>query len=322
MGIASGLYLTGKRPVVFMQNSGLCNVLNPLTSLNLIYKIPLLLVITLRGEPGSNDAPQHKIMGQKTKDFLDILDIEYKYLTSDVESFKKDLAYLKTKLEKDLKPVSFLLQRGVLERDDSNKNDVNNIVDYELTRRTAINETAKSLDNNCLVITTTGKITREYYFCKDKPENNFYMIGSMGCASAIGLGVATGIKGDKKVVVIDGDGAVLMKMGSLSTIGKVSPNNLIHIVLDNQCHESTGSQETASSVAALDKIAQSCGYANIYRITRVGGIRKAIRESLQANGPSFILIKISKMNEKNDRLERPEESPEQIKEQFIKRLKE
>jgi len=318
MGIASGFYLTGRKPVVFMQNSGLCNALNPLVSLNLIYKIPILLIITLRGELNTKDAPQHKVMGQKTKDFLNILNIEYAYLTGDIKLFKKNLEYLKIKLNRELRPFALLVPRSALEKDNDIGSDEDTV--YKLTRQRAINEIANVLNDNCLVISSTGRISREYYFCRGKKNSNFYMMGSMGCASAVGLGVAMGDKSNKRVVILDGDGAALMKMGNLATIGSIRPERLIHIVLDNQCHESTGGQRTASAVTALDKVAKSCGYLNRYKVAKACEIRKIVSKALEVKGPSFILVKISKINE-NDKLGRPEESPEQIKNNFIKQIR-
>lgn len=321
MGVASGLYLAGKKPVVFMQNSGLCNALNPLISLNLIYKIPILLLITLRGKPSNKDAVQHKIMGKKTEDFLDILSIDYRYLSEDIDEFIKNLRCLEIKLKKSLKPVAFLLRRGIF-KTEIPENKITQMNTIALTRQEAVNAIAKSLsNNNCFVITTTGKITREYYYCYDKTKNNFYMTGSMGCASALGLGVAMCIGNDKKVVVIDGDGAVLMKMGNLATIGNIKPKNLIHIVLDNQCHESTGGQMTSSITTALDKVAKNCGYSNTYKITKRKEVKQVMRKSLNIAGPTFILIKISNMGEGGEELGRVKESPEQIKKQFMQKIK-
>ncbi|MFC1621027.1 phosphonopyruvate decarboxylase [Candidatus Omnitrophota bacterium] len=320
MGIASGMYLAGKNPVVFMQNSGLCNAFNPLTSLNLIYGIPLLLLITLRGEPGMNDASQHSFMGEKTKDFLKLLNIEYRYVTGDIKRFNKDLLDIKKKLKKNLKPIAFLLQQGIFDKE-ANVKEIVDVTSNTITREIAIDEIARALNNHCLVVTTTGKITREYYSCKNRRSNkNFYMVGSMGCASAIGLGLTLGTRKAKKVVVVDGDGAVLMKMGNLATIGNRKPKDLIHIVLDNQCHESTGGQATSSTTAALDKIARSCGYLRTFRITNSGQIKRIVKEALNIRGPSFILVKITETNK--DNLGRPKEEPCQIKEQFIESIKE
>jgi len=319
VGIASGAYLAGRSPVVFMQNSGLCNTLNPLTSLNLIYEIPLLLIITLRGEPGTTDAPQHRIIGQKLEGFLKLLDIEYRYMRDDIESLKEDLGYLRSRIKEGSRPVALLLRRNTFEKELLAQSSAE-LESNGLSRQRAITEIIKALDDNCVVVTTTGKITREYYFCEGKPEKNFYMVGSMGCASAIGMGLAMEAEKDKRIVVIDGDGAVLMKMGNLATIGNLRPKNLLHIVVDNQSHESTGGQKTSSSTAALDDIAKACGYPNTYRINEAGEIGPVMKEALGVDGPSLVLIKIAKTDHE-DGLGRPKESPEQIKINFMRQIK-
>ena len=318
IGIASGLYLSGRNPVVFMQNSGLGNAINPITSLNLVYNIPLLLVITLRGESGIKDAPQHAIMGKKTEQLLKVLGIKYKYLKNDIRQLKEDLKYLKKAMTEDSRPVAFILKKGILEKDIFMKKLNNN---RGLNRQVVINEVVKSLNNNSIVITTTGMITREYYNCKNKPRTNFYMAGSMGCASAVGLGVAIEARKNKKVVIIDGDGAILMKMGNMATVGNVAPKNLLHIVIDNECHESTGAQATSSKTTALDKVAKSCGYLNIYKITSRRKIGEIIKRLLNTKGPSFVLIKTLGLAAPQTELSRPKELPEEIKKQFMKQIK-
>lgn len=319
MGIASGLYLAGKNPVVFMQNSGFCNALNPLTSLNLVYKIPVLTIVTLRGELGTKDAPQHKIMGKKIKELLNAVNIEYKYVSPDLNEFKKELKYCKAKLKKNLKPIVLLLRRNILEGKAASKK-VNSF--YKLNRQIAIKEISKALDKDCLVVSTTGKISREYYFSKGRPENNFYMTGSMGCASAIALGLSIGTENKKKVVILDGDGATLMKMGNLATIGNVLPRNLIHIVLDNQAHESTGGQATVSTTTQLGKVAKACGYPNVCKITKAEQIYSEIKQALKCKGPSFLLIKMARMAEKEDcKLGRVKQSSEEIKTKFMNNIR-
>jgi phosphonopyruvate decarboxylase len=318
-GICSGMSLAGAKPVVFMQNSGLCNVLNPLISLNLVYRLPLFMLITMRGEPAIKDAPQHEVMGQKTCDILDMLGVEYCYLSDSVEELKRDLGYLKGKMEKEQKSAAFILRKGALTADGSSNDDV--LSCGELTRREAVDEIADALDGKNIVVTSTGMITREYYHCPRKGNNNFYMVGSMGCASAIGLGLAMRLKGKRKVVVIDGDAAVLMKMGNMATIGKISPRNFVHIVLDNQCHETTGGQASASSGIGLETIARDCGYTRTCKAVCPKDINKAVKAALGEDGPSFILVKIKRTGKEEHKAGRPKESPESIKQDFMEKIR-
>jgi sulfopyruvate decarboxylase subunit beta len=171
--------------------------------------------------------------------------------------------------------------------------------------------------NDEFVVACNGMISRELFCIKDRPRN-FYMLGSMGLASAIGLGVALA-KSNKKIIVLVGDGNILMSLGILATIGKASPNNLIHVVLDNECHESTGGQDTASSVTKLDIIAGSSGFGNSHYVESVERLKKVLKRLLNTNGPSFIHAKINR-----ERVDVPRISikPVEIKNRFMKELAE
>lgn len=168
---------------------------------------------------------------------------------------------------------------------------------------------------NEFVVACNGMINRELFEVGDR-NRNFYMLGSMGLASAIGLGVALA-KSDGKVVVLSGDGNVLMSLGSLTTIGKVSPRNLVHVVLDNECHESTGEQETASCVARLDEIADASGFKHVERVNTVERLRSVFARFLRLDGPSFILVKVEK-----GRADVPRVSidPLEMKDRFVREL--
>lgn len=180
----------------------------------------------------------------------------------------------------------------------------------------AIKAIVKCLDDE-FVIACNGMISRELFSIKDRPRN-FYMLGSMGLASAIGLGVALA-KPNKKIIVLVGDGNMLMSLGTLATIGKVSPKNLVHIVLDNECHESTGGQDTASSATKLDIIAGSSGFSNSQYVESVEGLKKVLKKLLNTNGPSFVHAKINR-----ERVDVPRVSmkPVEIKNRFVKELTE
>jgi sulfopyruvate decarboxylase beta subunit len=169
--------------------------------------------------------------------------------------------------------------------------------------------------NDDFIVACNGLISRKLFFIKDRPRN-FYMLGSMGLASAIGLGAALA-RPDKKIIVLAGDGNMLMSLGTLATIGKISPINLTHIVLDNECHESTGGQNTASSITKLDIIASSSGFSNSQHVESVEELKKVMNKLLNTNGPSFIHAKIER-----ERVDVPRVSiePPEIKNRFMKEL--
>lgn len=317
MGIAAGISLAGKKPVVMMQNSGLGNAVNPLTSLQLIYDLPVLLLVTLRGEPGRPDEPQHKIMGKITPDLLGIMDIYYEYLVETEQELGPQISRVCQKIEKEDRPAALIIRKGVV-GDYELKRREDQGPEIVLRRKEAIRCIVESLNGDEAVISTTGKISRELYYHGKEGETNFYVVGSMGCAGSIGFGIACQ-KPDRKVVVLDGDGAVLMKMGTLATIGYYRPPNYIHIVLDNGCHDSTGGQPTVSKTTRLEKIALNAGYLSSRKIYGADELKEAVREALGSGGPHFILIKVLRGADKD--LGRPELTPLQVKDRFMEFLK-
>lgn len=183
-----------------------------------------------------------------------------------------------------------------------------------MRRYDAVKVIIDSLDGE-LVVACNGRISRELFSIKDRPRN-FYMLGSMGLASAIGLGAALA-RPDKKIIVLNGDGNMLMSLGTLATIGKFLPRNLIQIVLDNECYESTGGQNTASSVAKLDIIASSCGFKNSKLVDSLKSLKKTLKTFLKLNGPSFIHVKVDRERVSVPRVSM---SPLEIKNRFMQEL--
>ena len=238
VGIASGCFLAGSIPVVLMQNSGLGNAINPLTSLNLVYEIPFLILISLRGEPGIPDAPEHIVMGPITEKMLELIGIEYEFLVESQSHVEEQLARAYRKIVQTNKPCALIVKKGIFESGHSLPVEANKL----LPRYEAVKTVLSGLKGNEFIVSTTGMISRELYDIKEDDNKNFYMIGSMGCASSFALGVALQ-QNDKKVVIFDGDGALLMKLGTLATIGHYKPANLIHILFDNESYESTGGQK-------------------------------------------------------------------------------
>lgn len=316
--LAVGYYLSTKKiPIIYMQNSGLGNSVNPLTSLldKKIYSIPALLLISWRGEPGKKDEPEHIKMGQITLKLLKTLGIPYILLSSDKIKAAKELNQAKQYLEKNNSPYAIIIRNGLIEPEPVKKE--KNI--YSLTREEAIKSIIDKLKGDEAVISTTGKISRELFeYRQEKKQghkNDFYTVGSMGCSSAIALGIA--LNSRKKVLVIDGDGSVLMKMGNLTTIGKYQPKRFIHIIMDNSAYESTGGQPSSSSIIDWKKLFLALGYKKAIIITSK---KQLINLNLEKIGsPTAIIIKVSQESRRD--LGRPTLPPLQIKENFMKFLK-
>ena len=254
ISIAAGLWLGGKMSVVLCQNSGLGNMVNPLTSMSEPFGLPLLMLVTWRGKPGTKDEPQHKMMGQITPGLLSLMGIEYALLPAEEEA---SLVAVRTAFEyikREQKPYALILSEdGFLAR--AQPNDMPSRSDLP-RREDALATFLDTVEEDAVVIATTGKTGRELFTLQDRP-GHFYCVGSMGYASAIAHGVALASK--RHVYLIDGDGAAIMHMGNLTSIGASQPANLTHIVLDNACYDSTGAQATASSSVDFVAVALAAG---------------------------------------------------------------
>lgn len=321
MGLAAGSFLaTKKTPVILMQNSGLCNTLNSLTSLSQIYHIPALFIISWRGEPNTKDAPEHDIMGIKLRMILNTFDIPYVVITK--KDFKREIRNIVNIIKKSKNPAALIIREGVVEKQkwpDSKPSSTMN-------RSEAVDIIVDASYDKAYFVTTNGFISREaFYNLRKKGIENvnppFYMLGSMGHAHSIGLGIAKYSKGNKKVVVLDGDGGCLMHLGSMASVARGRSNKLIHVVLDNGTYASTGGQPTVSKNIDFCKIAKGCGYKNIYRITTQDRLKRIFEPSLKKRGPTFMHILISN-TEKKTKNQRVSDvyTCRQIKENFIKRL--
>lgn len=321
IAISVGYYLaTNKIAVVYMQNSGLGKAVNPLTSLcdPEIYSIPVLLMIGWRGEPEQKDAPQHKKMGRIMLPLLKTLEIPYSIL-------KPELKYIKRELNKAIEyfnttkgPYAFIIRRDFFQNYEMMKKQIN---DSELTREEAINIIMDNLDEDEIIISTTGYTSREVYEYREKKSQDhfksFYNIGSMGCASSIGLSIAIQ-KPNKKIIVFDGDAATIMQMGAFTTIGKNAPVNFVHIIFDNHVHETTGSQPSNSISANFLQIAMACKYKYGKIIKTKAEILEVIREIKNKEGPIIIIIQVKIGTRSN--LKRPEKAPKSYKENLLKFL--
>lgn len=304
VAIAAGAWLAGRGPVVMCQNSGLGNTINPLTSLNWPFRIPTLLIVTWRGQPGLKDEPQHELMGQVMARLLDDIDIGHRLFPRREAEVGPALQAAVAKMaERDL-PYAFIMEKGsvaeagldqpaIAARPPGRRLDLHG--DGEAPRRfAALERLLDLLPEPAAVIATTGKCGRELFTLADRPQH-LYQVGSMGCASAMGLGVALNV--ERPVVVIDGDGAALMKMGNLATIGAEAPENLIHLLLDNGVHDSTGGQATVSPGVDFAAVALACGYRSAAACDDLAGFEAALKQALEGPasnpGPHLVHLRIS-----------------------------
>jgi phosphonopyruvate decarboxylase len=271
LATAAGAAIGGKRACVLMQNSGLGNAVSPLTSLTYVFRIPLLLICTHRGAPGLQDEPQHVLMGSITERLFETMQVPWEPFPAEAHAIAPVLDRAQAYMAREHRPYGLIMRKGT-------------VAPHALRRQAAITspllETqpralfthklrpsrsdvlrriiALVPEHDTVIIATTGYTGRELFALRDRP-NQLYMVGSMGCASSLGLGLSLA-RPDLKVLVIDGDGAALMRLGNLATIGAYAQANLIHLVLDNEAHDSTGAQATVSAGVSFARIAQACGY--------------------------------------------------------------
>lgn len=330
IGIAAGVYLAGKRSVVMCQNSGLGNMVNPLTSLNYPFRIPVLLIVTQRGEPSIGDEPQHELMGEITTELLDALRIPWSFFPESSEMITTALDEAENAMSSTGLPFALVMRKGSMEKTemDAGKNRIlseksgkceGSFVcgsSERMRRIDAIQIIQEMISAEDAIIATTGKIGRELFTLRDR-ENQIYIVGSMGCASSIGFGIQH-VLPERRVVVLDGDGAALMKMGTFATIGHYQPPKLMHIILDNEAHESTGGQFTASTTVDFCGVALACGYRQCYRVEMGADLQRAISSAKGSIGPSLIHLKVACGSIAD--LGRPTIKPYQVKERFMRFL--
>jgi phosphonopyruvate decarboxylase len=308
VGLAAGAWLGGRRPVVVMQNSGLGTSLNALASLSLMYGLPALLLVTWRGYQGK-DAPEHILMGEISPGLLDLLGIPYRVLSPD--SIEEHLAWATRELDAREIPVALLVPPGVVVAPEATRHSgtahaaattalssasapaiAAPALPAELrpviSRRQALAAALKEL-GDAPAIHANGFICRESFGIGDRPQN-FYMIGSMGLAAPIGLGVALA-RPAHRAVVFDGDGNVLMSLGTLAMVGSLGPRNLVHVVFDNEVYGSTGGQRSPSRETRLDRLALGAGYRTVSAATTPDELAHALRSA--ADGPHFVLVKVT-----------------------------
>lgn len=321
---ATGAALAGQRAVAMMQNSGLGNAVSPLSSLNWVFRIPVLLIITLRGEPGLPDEPQHELMGQITGRLLDELQIPWDWFPRDAESVEGALMVADWQMTKTGLPYALVMRKGSVAPAELTGSRVPEVGprpvvqtvlgESQLSRKQALEAVIEGTpEDSSVVIGTTGFTGRELFAIQDR-SNHFYMVGSMGCASSLGLGLSLALP-ERRIVVADGDGALLMRMGNLATVGAYAGANYQHLVLDNGVHESTGGQATVSRSISLAAVASACGYRSAAETIETGELRSFLE---RGGGPGFLQVRTR--TGVPEGLPRPDVSPVEIKERLMKNL--
>ncbi len=316
----AGAWIGGRKAVVMMQNSGLGNAVSPLTSLNYPFKIPVLGFVSLRGEVGVADEPQHELMGQITGDLLTTMRVEWQYLSGDQTECEDQIRHANQCIEAG-KCFFFVVRKGTFEAfsldakalpKGENKSLGSQLGAPIPARATVLEQVARQADRDTVLLATTGVTGRELYQVGHKP-NQLYMVGSMGCISPLALGLAL-VRPDLKVVAIDGDGALLMRMGNMATLAAYGAPNLLHLLLDNGVHESTGNQQTVSDAIDFTSIAAACGYQTAFHTDSLVTLADKMADWSANPGSCFIRFNISAGHASD--LIRPTESPEEILQQF------
>lgn len=320
----------GRRGVTMMQNSGLGNAVSPLTSLTWTFRLPQLLIVTWRGQPGVADEPQHQLMGPITPAMLDTMEIPWETFPTEAEAIGPALDRAIAHMDATGRPYALVMQKGSVapyELKDSGRaarrevraaRDVSRAVaaDALPTRNEALQRViAHTPLNSTVVLASTGFCGRELYAIDDRP-NQLYMVGSMGCITPFALGLAL-TRPDLHVVALDGDGAALMRMGVFATLGAYGPSNLTHILLDNGAHDSTGGQSTVSPQVSFAGVAAACGYASAVEGDDVGLIDELFA-SPPADGPRFVRIAIRRGTP--DGLPRPTITPPDVKTRLMRHI--
>ncbi|MCC5793877.1 MAG: phosphonopyruvate decarboxylase [Chromatiales bacterium] len=298
VAIAAGAALAGLRSVAMFQNSGLGNAVNPLTSLNQIFSVPVLVIVTLRGEPGGPpDEPQHRLMGAITTAMLDLMQVSWSWFPAEAGEIGPALALATRRMAESGAPHAFVMRKGSVAAHPlasrppaAQQPEVRQLPALApvASRHEVLRAVQAAAGPEDLLVATTGYTGRELYALDDRP-NQLYMVGSMGCAPSLGLGLALA-RPDRRVIVLDGDGAALMRLGAQTTLGQQQPANLAHLLLDNGVHESTGGQATVSPLVDFCAIAAAAGYPSVAR--EADPQRVAARLRARVPGLSFMHVPI------------------------------
>lgn len=298
IGIASGHYFASQEiPLVYMQNSGMGNTVNPLASLvdKDVYAVPMLLLIGWRGQGNTEpNHPQHKLQGEITPGLLDLMHIPYTVLSDDMDAFNVAIAKAVAYCKEYRQPYGLISPKGVMAGEKANnKDDV-----YPMSREEAIEVVLDTMPADTVYSVTTGRATRELFWLRERrgegKQCDFLNVGSMGHASSVALGIAME-KPERHVVVLDGDSAAMMHMGAMTMVSKLNVPNYMHIILNNGAHESVGGQPSAGHKIDFTKIAEACGYQTVGTpVTNKAELVEAIKVLKDCGKASFIDMRIHK----------------------------
>ena len=321
VALATGYYLAQKSlPLVYMQNSGLGNAVNPLLSLcdPDVYSIPMLVMIGWRGEPGVKDEPQHAKQGKVQLKLLESMDIPYKIISKDDDQFVMKISSAVETAKNESRPAVLLIKKGTFEKYSKG---IQKFDDQGMKREETLEIILENLDDNTIVVSTTGKTSREIFEIREKKgqshQQDFLTVGSMGHCSSIALGIALS-KPEREVVCIDGDGAMLMHLGSLTSIASLKPKNFRHILMNNEVHESVGGQDTAAKNIDLSAIVGAMGPSKMFKAETTAELKTNITDFMTCVGPSFLEVKIRPGSRED--LGRPTIKPVNNKKNFMRFL--
>ncbi len=295
IALAAGYYLaTSRLPLVYMQNSGFGNAINPILSLcdSEVYSIPVLILMGWRGEPGVLDEPQHIKQGKVQIDLLNATDIPFEIISKNEKNIEKKLICGIHKALGENKPFVLLVKKGSFE---SYRVTPPCLVEKLMTREEALETILSLLPKDIILVSTTGKTSREIFEIRERNNEphykDFLIVGSMGHCSSVALGIALA-KPNRKVICIDGDGSLIMHMGNLSTVGKLKPSNFLHVLINNKVHESVGGQETSAKYIDIPNIVKSNGYQKITSVKNSSQLKNEFIEFIKSEGPSFLEVKV------------------------------
>lgn len=318
VGLATGVYLaTGRPGLVYLQNSGLGNIINPLASIanEEVYGIPMLFVVGWRGEPGVKDEPQHIYQGKVTCELLEVMGVPYSVIDAGTTTVQLEQIFAKASRQlAENRQYAVLVRKGTFEKEQEFLWENG----YQLVREQALRIILENVYREAYIVSTTGKISRELYEQSDALYGNhdrlFMTVGGMGHASMIAYGMAQA-NPDKRIVCIDGDGAVMMHMGALAFLAKQSPGNLLHIVINNAAHESVGAMPTGFSGQTYSQIAKACGYQKACLVKTESELAAALLDA--GSGQTLSMIEVMTTLQSRPDLGRPKESAEENRIRFM-----
>lgn len=318
VGLGIGYHLaTGKTPLIYLQNSGLGNIVNPLLSLadKDVYSIPMVILIGWRGQPGIKDEPQHVKQGRVMTDMLDAMEVPYAQIGTDLETAKNAIDKAVKYTSENHAPFALLVEKNAFDKHSF----MLPKEQLELSREASIAAIAEEVPEDAVIVATTGMASRELFESRVKNNQSnsrdFLTVGGMGHASQIALGVALN-QPDRPVVCIDGDGAAIMHMGGFTSIGQQAPDNLLHILINNGVHGSVGGQPTVAREIDFINIVKASLYKNAVSVESETKLRQGINSALKLNKLAFIEVNVRTGNRSD--LGRPTATPQQNKESLMR----